>query len=767
MKFMNHALWKIVAVIMILLIKSSAFADGPSAWLNINYTNITSYEDGEKVQASDDLFQNYYFRFDKTVNPLISYQLYLRTNISNSHTTDSEDNKTTIYRRAIEPAFDIYLRSHMYGITGGYRRLERWDTTHLSNDSRITSEFLYSRLDFTPPAFPFLSLQFDRERDYDHLTDRNLDTTSNRYSASSWYDFIYKRLKFSYNVTLTRNEQKTPTDPTISKSIDDNLNVTYDIDFHRSLWRNALIFGIGYQGNYSYSRSELHSLQTGTVDIERTPSFGMYGLGTQIEPDVDILVSVPTLNDNIYNVAASTSSGQINIGPDGDRYHNIGIQLLSSDRPVDTLYIYVNADVTADTNLTNPNNWTVYTSDFNLPDQWTEISVQSVTVSLYDDLNNIYRYEIRFFNPQNNLYFKAVNLETVTTVTTIRNIFVTEVEAYGRDEVPASGKITDTSKFFTQGINFNTTIKPISSLTLSLRYFLNRADQNPISIANSIGGAFNNIFSKSIDDDEELTTDVTRSYGATANWLTHRLLTTIVSYQRNEAFDNKNEIDFQTDTYSVNFNSTPLPTLDANLSLVRTYSYSFDEKQKVDDLYLLTLGARLYKGVNMVTDIGYTRSKNYALESEHMKSSTQYARGTLDALLTPNLSTNVAFGLTHSSQEDISANSYDGSIIVTYRPGRFINFSGNFLFSDEDGDISTREGLLMDWLFVPAVRMNVIYQHENREPQSVTSDIISGYVMWYITKFMNLQLTSSYTRSKEEVTTEAYNFGLNLSCRFW
>jgi hypothetical protein len=84
-----------------------------------------------------------------------------------------------------------------------------------------------------------------------------------------------------------------------------------------------------------------------------------------------------------------------------------------------------------------------------------------------------------------------------------------------------------------------------------------------------------------------------------------------------------------------------------------------------------------------------------------------------------------------------------------------------------DGDVSTREGILVDWLFLPTIRLNALYNHSNTEPGSRKADEISGYVTWYITKFLNLQVTSSYNRTVEDIKTEIYAFGANLTCRFW
>ena len=773
---MKTSLGKIVIIpIVIFLFCPSAFAEGPSAWLNINYLNTQTYQEGEKMQSSDSLFQNYQFSFDKRVNPVISYSLYLRANLMNDHTTGADDIETKTYMRSVEPAIDIFLHNPMYGLDIGYRRLEQWRTAHITNESRITNDFYYGRFSLTPYAFPSLYLQFERDKQYDHLSERITDVTNTRYLASSSYNIPYKSLNFNYNLTFTRNENKNPIDKTVPKITDDTFNGSYFVNFNKSFWDNNATVSANYQGNYARNQLKQFTTQTGEVSFKRAPVTGMYGLGTPIEPDVDMLSSVNTLSDEIYSVPVSTLSGTINLGMNGTEYHNVGIQLFSSERSVDTLFIYINKDVTLDTNLANPNNWRVYASNVNLTGTtWTQVSIQTVTISEYDDddpFTDIYRYEIRFSNPQNNIFFKAINMSTATVL----DVFVTEIEAFGTDFISESGKITDTSTAFTQGINLNATVRPIKGLTLSLNYFINKADQNPKSFVDSIGSLFSSMVNKlSLEEDEELRSNVTRTYGATAVWLTHRLLTTTVNFQRNEAFDNKDETDFRSDIYSLGFSSSPLPTLDTNLSLVRTYTYSFDYKQSMSDLYALTINTNLYKGVNMTADIGYTKTKDFAIEdesdsiapTEDTQSSSTYLRGAIDATLTPKLFANVTYSLNKSSG-DTSSTSHDGILMVSYRPGRFINLSGQFRYSDIGGIVSTSEGFLVDWLPIPVLRLNLNYFHSYTDADSVMSDTLNSYAIWYIKKFLDVQFNFRYSRADAEQETERYEFGVNLTCRFW
>ncbi len=88
--------------------------------------------------------------------------------------------------------------------------------------------------------------------------------------------------------------------------------------------------------------------------------------------------------------------------------------------------------------------------------------------------------------PHNSLYFTVINLENAS----VNDVLATEIEAYGTDFVPHTGKLTDISKFFTQGINFNTNIRPFKKLIFNVNYFLNRADENPDSFMDSVKRSF-------------------------------------------------------------------------------------------------------------------------------------------------------------------------------------------------------------------------------------------------------------------------------------
>jgi hypothetical protein len=569
------------------------------------------------------------------------------------------------------------------------------------------------------------------------------------------YDVSYKGLSTSYNVTFTRTETETPIGTT-AKTVRDILNGQYNLSYNRSFWAGKASLSAAYQGNYVRGETQQFFTQTGAVLFERDSLQGLHAVGTAVEPEVDVLNPEPALiNDNLI-----TGITSINIGT--QEFNNIGIGLLSADEPVDRLFVYVNQNVSADANLTNPANWDVFTSNTNIPGTvWTSVPVLGVTVTEVDALNNIYRYEITF-SAQNALFFKAVTLDTVSAPG-ITDVLVTEIEALGEDIIPETGERTRVVESFTQGLNLNARLKPVRWLDLSLNSFINRRDLNPPRLLDSFGGVFNNLFSKSSEREGDLRSIVTRTYGSTARLLPHRLLTVALRLQRNEVFDNRDEIDTSSNTYSLRFNYNPLPTLSAFLSLIKSDSFSFSEKTITNDTYLLNINSKIYRDLNMITDFGYTRSKSLETGVETI---SRFVRGTVDARFTRKLFANFVYGFNWKSTDDVSSRLLEGSANVSYRPGRYINLTGNFRISDSDGDISSTIGATADWRFLPALRLNLNVRHSRSEPEPMTTDTVSSFVRWHVTKSLDFQVTYTFTRRVNDTNNKTHFFAMNLNGRF-
>jgi hypothetical protein len=589
---MRNAGWKIIVfIMMILLLRSTAFTEGFSGWVSLVKNNSESFEDDEKVSETEMFNRNLYLKLNKSITPLFSYQLDLRTNLSDTGVTNSAGSTTATDRRKFEPALGLSLNNNMYDISLGLRLQEEWTSSQLKDENRETSGFFYNRFSIFPKALPSLSINIDRQKTYDYPPQRNKDLIKDTYSINSAYVLPSTDLKLRYDINYTHNVDKTPLSAT-EKMISDNFNTNYDLGYSGYFWGRKATYNLGYQGNYAEDRTE---------------------------------------------------------------------QFLASSN-------------------------------------------------------------------------------TQSTVTS-----------------------------FNQGLNINANVRPQAKLGFTFNYSLDRADQNPVSLGSSMSGVISNIFTDSISGDEDdFSSNITRNYGVTTTWLTHAFLTTTLRFQRNENFDNLKEIDTDSNTYHISFNYIPLPTLDASLSLIRSDRYSFSEKNSTNNSALLSIGSRLYRDVNMITDFGYTKSRSFISDTEV---SAYSINGNLDALITRELSGTMSYGYDRTSSDSINSISKEAMATLNYQPGRFINFSGNYSISDSDGDKTISEGLLMDWLLLPAIRLNLSYNHTDSEPGPVISDTLSGYGIWYITKFADVRLSYAYTKQEETVITESHkteshNLNTNLNCRF-
>jgi hypothetical protein len=737
----------LIVFTVVLFSATHSFSQGLSGHVNLIHNFREGLEDGEKTSDTSKTAQNLTLDFSKPITNALSYQFYLRESISDEETTDTRENMLTTKKRSLEPSMDIYLRNPMYNWSSGYRRQEEWSTARLTNEGRETSVFYYSRFNLMPKALPSLSLDFDRKEEFNYLDPMTLDKSNDDYSASSTYSLPSENVKFRYYMNYNHNVAKDEIGIT-EKTIDDSFNTNYSTGYSGFIWNRAVSYTVGYRGNYSRNKRRQFVTQTGSFLNERTQLGGFY------IQNINDQVALNSLGSLIDNDVITSAGINLNTGTD----HQIGIAV-SSSRTVDRLYIYVDRDVSADTNLNAGSNWSILRSNFNQLNTWSSVSISSVVKIITDAANNTFRYEIEFTSPQNASFFKAVN----TAASSILSVQATEIEAYGTDPLTTDElKSVDTS--FTQGINLHAGIKPSENITIALTYSLDRTDQNPLSLSRSVGGVFQNLFDNTISGEKSnFRSQITRNYGITTIWQTHELLTTTSSYQKNENFDNMDQNDFTSNTYRIAFNYYPIPTLDSTLSVIRNESFSFGEKSNSNDSVLLSAGAELYKDLHLTTDIVYTKARSLPEDSAV---TSNLVNVSLDARITKKISSTLTYNYNRQLTESAAPDFQESLLILNYRPGRFINLTGTVRYSDADGDVTISEGIAADWLPLPALRLNFNYDHTDSEPDPARNDSFNGLLIWYLTKFADLRFTFTYTQVVEATKTESYNYNTSLNARF-
>jgi hypothetical protein len=750
MKYDRIAGLLILIFFFILFASGIALAEGLSGNLNVRQSNLSIYEDGDKTSEAHTLNQNYFFSLNKAITPMISYQLYLRTNLLDASLEDSAGQRSDAYKRTIEPAIELSLRNSSYSFTTGYRRTEEWPTASLSNDQRVTTLLYYSRFDVTPHALPSLSLDYNRREEFDYGDSRQKDLTEDEYSLSSSYRLPSRDIDMRYYLNYTHRRTRTPLDMS-EKSINDSFNGNYSVGYNGTFMKEKGSWSVAYKGVYSRDKSRVFVTETGNFVLERSALGGLY------IQNVNTSVALGSLSALVDDDKSVSSGIDLSTGVN----HQIGISV-SPEESVDRLYIYVNADISGDGVLTSIANWQVLSNTANQATGWTVISISSITataVDTTDPLNPVYRYELIFSSSQSAAIFKAVN----NAVSAVSNVFVTEIEAYGTTLfLDKEEKTVSTS--FIQGIDLGTSLNPLKDITLTLSYSIDRSDRNPVSLPQSFGGIFGNIFSDSFENGKSnFKSTVTRNYAASAVWHAHRLLTTSAGYHRNENFDNLGDRDVSSDTYELSFMSEPLPTLSSNLSLQRSHIYEFSDHTTTNSSVLLSISAELYRDVHMINDISYATSESMSTST---KSHTYVINGSVNAKITRRTSGTLNYNFSRAKSDSSVSDSKSTFASLSYRLSRYLNLTGNFRFSEIDDDVTTSEGFLFDWRPMPAFQVNMNYFHRDADPGSVQTDNVSGLMVWHVTRFADIRFSSTYSIDRKAKKTENFSYNTTLNCRF-
>ncbi|MEJ2182882.1 MAG: hypothetical protein P8Y66_05120 [Nitrospirota bacterium] len=764
--------WWILLCLGLLCLSSPAWAV-LSGRGTVTYSTGKSFEDGRETSSFSRLNQNYFLDLTRPVTPYVSYRAGLRVNVSD-RSLSAEGVTRDRSLRTFTPSLDVMVRNPFYDLTTGYRRQEEFNGKELENDTRLTTQFYYGRLQLHVGNFPPVLLEYSRRETFDHLPVRRTDSTGTRYAASTNDTFRAGDLRASYNLNYDRSETETPLTQ-VSETIRNQYGGAYTISYRRAFWEGRANVRANYRGTYSRSVTQTFISGTGDVLLGRAPLVGLYALGVETELFGNAPVLSTTAVTGLIDAGLDSTSPRLAepvspeislLGEPENRFHNIGIEIQDATQTVDRIFVYVQVEGTMPddgASLTIP--WEAFVSPTN-NDDWQHIAshLDSVSPVSVPGFENIFRYEIVFDSPQTGPFFKVINQQAVDAVTVplVTDVRVTEIEAYGIEAVPTTGKLSSEEEVIIQGFRVSASVAPFRKWSFDVNASVDRSDAQPENIAGSMGGTFANLFVKDIGGGGKQVSSVRRSYGSGVNWRAlEKYLTASLRAQRSEFFDNLGLVDNSTNTYSLALSSAPLPTVDIHFNAARSERFDFSQKKSTSHSFVLSVGTKLYRGVNMLTDAVYSMSKD---EETGDESTSTTLNGNIDARFTEQLFSTLRYSVSHSESETASTTSVQSTLAASYRPARFLNFSGAFNFQDTESSTRTSEAVSANWLPAPVFRLNASYAHSDTNP-GATSDTVSSSGRWEITDFLSLRLTYSYSRSKREKTTESHVFTGTLSGR--
>jgi hypothetical protein len=681
----------------------SAYAkDDISGSARLTYSSAKTTT-GEEEDRSWSFAQIYNLKATKAFSPKFSFAANLGINVQ-----ETNEQKTT----RLTPDLRLNMTNEYFTANTGYQLTEKGldILTMTSDEQRYTTESWNANFKTKSDKYPKIKLYYNEDSKYDHLRVHARNTKSRKFTGGT--DYTYRFLDFNYEY------RNTLTDDYVTNKVDDTGTHYGKVNFRKSFLANK----ITSSGSYSINdtRTEVKTGgQTVRVAEIKTVSQGLYLQDNT--PVSSTLASTPALIDG-----NKTTSAGINIGEIGNTYQNIGINLTST-MEVELIYLYTstpspffNRDLYT---------WAVYYSSDNL--SWTQITSNATKV--YDTTEN--RFEISF-TATTARYFKIVNTANDTF-----QLNVTEIEAYSYTTYPAFS--TTTTERTTQTILANLGYKPTDWLSLVYDFTQTENDAK---------------------------TDKTRRQSHNANIRVerelHKYLTAWAQYGRRMEYDSgATEEDKITDTYLLHFLSSPLPTVNTDLSLNHTVSKEDGETISKNSSALFQISAKLREGADLDIDGNIIRSENFTNQSEtNTKSIDSNLRLELTKMLTAELEYSRKWTDTQQPSGDTASQTSNARTTVYWRPSRDFYFRGSYdIDKDETGQRTTRHQHNLSWIMTEKMQLSMKYTLARNNAINTT---YSSDLTWNLSKIITMRFSYAWSRQKADTVTETQTFTTDLSARF-
>jgi len=702
--------WIVVFLLTLACFRMAYAGDDIYGSANLSYRS-TQTKTGQEKTSTWSLNQTYKLGLTKEFTPNLSLAADLGVNVN-----ETDDTKTT----RLYPDMRLNLSNDYFNADTGYRLTEKGldILTMTSDEDRFTTESWSTNFYTKFEKYPKLRLRYNQDKNYDHLAIHQTNTKTDTFSGSA--DYAYRFLNFFYDYTnkIADNYVANTTQETN----------THDgrIDFRKSFWGNK----ITSSGSYSLRETTTETATGGAaVDVaeKKSASAGLYIKDTT--PDVSTLNNQPDLIDGDKN----TSTG-IDIGLAANTDQNIGFEFTFSTE-IEKIYLYT----TTPDPLFNKSafTWAVYDSSDN--SAWN-----SITAAASFDYNTIEkRFEISFAKTSAR-YFKVVN-----TANDDKALEVTEIEAYS---VSTQAPYTTAEDVTTaQTAQANLGFRPFN--WLSFIYDFKQDQQEKESGASTT---------------KTRRTNQTISGLAGKEFQVHKYLKIRPQYQRRLEYEDGSdgEIDRSTDTYRVHFLSSPLSTLDTDLSLNHRVSKKDSETQSKTSSGLLHIVARLREGADLDIDADITRTENLVSNTESTtKSINSELRLKLTSALTSELEYNINWSETEAPAGATTGCNSHAKATIYWRPSHDFYFRGSYGVDrdEKSGDQTSRHDYNLNWLLTEKLQLSMDYAVDRNDTVKTS---YSSDLSWNLSRTFTFRFGYDWSLTEADAKTETQTFSADLSARF-
>jgi hypothetical protein len=646
--------------------------------------------------------QVYNLGVGKALTPKVGFTADLDVNV-----TETDEEKTTL----LAPDLRLDVTNEYFDANTGYRINERGldVLTMTSDEDRRTTESWNANLSTKSERYPKVRLRYNEDRDYDHLAVQETNTKTTNFFGST--DYTYRFVNFSYEYTNNM------ADNYATESTQETDTHEGRVNFRKSFWDNKVTSSGSYLISNRKTETETRGQDVSVEEIQLA-SQGLYA--NDSTPDTGPLSVTASLNDG-----NKTTSTGIDIGMNTDE--NIGLTLTLTTE-VEKIFLYTSTPGPSFSESSFA--WDVYSSSNNL--DWTLIS--SGASFDYDTDEN--RFEISFTATEAR-YFKVVN-----TANDGISLEVTEIEAYDVTTF-AAFTTTDTERT-TETIQASLGYRPTEWLSFTYDFTQDEQETDP--------------------DDQTIRRNTHNVSGRVEREL-HKYLTTWAQYRRRWEYESEAD-DTTTDTYLLHFLSSPLETLDTDLSLNHTVLKEESETQSRTSSALFQITAWLREGALLDVDANITRSENLVSESDTTtKSIDSNLRLELTRMLTAEIEYNRNWTETDQPSGDTTRRTSYGKTTLYWRPSHDFYLRGSFSIDRDEtlGDETTQQQYTMSWLMTEKIQLDMGYTLDKNDTDR---SIYSSDLSWDLSRTLTLRFGYDWSRQKTDTTTETQTITADLSARF-
>lgn len=245
----------------------------------------------------------------------------------------------------------------------------------------------------------------------------------------------------------------------------------------------------------------------------------------------------------------------------------------------------------------------------------------------------------------------------------------------------------------------------------------------------------------------------------------HKHLKSWAQYQKRLEYDSEGD-DTSTDTFTLDFDSTPIETLNANLIFNHLINKTESETQTKTYSTLLHIIANIWEGVDLGVDGQINYTDNIVGDTDTLvKSINSDLRLKLTKTLTTEINYTTQWTDTKSSDgTETSTYNYTVGTDLYYRPVQSFYFKFTHeLQKSKDTAASNRYTTNINWLMTEKLRLNLQYEVDKNSSEDTN---FSSDLVWNMSKIFVLKFYYDWSRERDTTLTKSNTFTTIVSAKF-